>query len=116
MNWTFYFLFIFVHTILGYHFESKVIDDTRDNGSYFIISHDFDKNGKTDLLAGSIEGPVYWYAQGSNSLNKWTKTLVAVLEGVLHADVFDVNEDGFPDIIVAHKFGGCPENCSFHVL
>ena len=100
--------FLFCQSLYGYRFESVLLNNSPDNNTYFILSSDFDNDERLDILSGSVNGDIYLH---HNSINGWNKILIQNLVGSVHAEVFDVNEDGFPDIIVAHKFGGCPDNC-----
>jgi hypothetical protein len=107
-------------------FESLVLDSRFDSGSYWIVAGQFSASSvplasvnkiiPDSIITGSLNGAVRWYTSNAtgDALNPahWSSTLIANLVGAVHGASMDVNKDGYLDLVVAHKFGSCPYNCT----
>lgn len=91
--------------------DVQVTDQIPD--SYFAISGDFNGDGRPDLvtsglgLPGQVPGEVAWYENPS-----WKRHLVAKLDVPVAISFGDIDEDGWPDLAVTYKYGGCIFNCA----
>ena len=63
-------------------------------------------------LGSNDDGLINWHMQQNQDASAWSSFVIAKLPHSQHADTFDVNGDGYPDLIVSHNYGGCPTNCS----
>ena len=79
-----------------------------------MISGDIDQDGSKDVISISFhEGGTFWYRNpGVKYAGEWTREEIHNLPGTIHSDLFDINEDGFLDLIVAYKFNGCFMHCT----
>lgn len=81
-----------------------------DNQSYWIISGNFLSGSTSDLVSGSLNGEIKLHSTPNG--RDWKTQTIAYAKGSIHAVLFDMNNDGNPDLIVAYRFGsGCPNNC-----
>jgi hypothetical protein len=74
-------------------------------GAFAVGIGDIDTNGTLDVIAtANSANDVVWYANDGGSPIVWNKsTIDADLTGAWEAIAFDINEDGFPDV-VANQF------------
>ena len=82
-----------------------------DNQSYWIISGNFLSDSTSDdIVSGSLNGEIKLHSTTNG--RDWKTQTIAYAKGSIHAALFDMNNDGNPDLIVAYRFGsGCPNNC-----
>lgn len=96
------------------------VDNNPSSSTHWILQADINQDGYSDIISISFNvGGTYWYknpnAKRSIPLksNEWVdKEFIHNLPGSIHADIFDMNNDGFPDLIVAYHFGNCFMKCT----
>ena len=97
--------FVCANLLTGQIFHSLPIHSQFDSNSYWITSSSLSSTELPSIIFGSINGNIHLFTNGST-------TLLANLPGAVHGVLYDVNQDGHLDLIVAHKFGnGCPHDC-----
>ncbi len=75
-------------------------------GGYDVVATDINKDGRVDLLAVAIGAKVdlVWYENPS-----WTPHVMASgFPGMINADAFDVDGDGYPEIVLQSGFSTTP--------
>jgi len=92
----------FVRNLSIPKFEKIIVADQLRDG-YWLEAPDIDDDGRPDLFGYGLSlGEIYWYQNGD-----WTRHLV--VDGIhmpVGGDYFDVNGDGFPDVIVCYELYG----------
>jgi hypothetical protein len=75
-------------------------------GGYHVTAADFNKDGRVDLLAVAT-GPkvdLVWFENPS-----WTPhVMTSGYPGMINADAFDVDKDGFPEVVLQSGFSTTP--------
>jgi hypothetical protein len=75
-------------------------------GGYHVTAADFNKDGRTDLLAVATGAKVdlVWFENPS-----WTPHVMASgFPGMINADAFDVDGDGYPEVVLQSGFSTTP--------
>jgi hypothetical protein len=95
--------------------EHTVGTDLR--GGYHVTAADFNKDGRTDLLAVAT-GPkvdLVWFENPLSSEARsakeetWTRHVMASgFPGMINADAFDVDGDGYPEVVLQSGFSTTP--------
>lgn len=96
--------------------------------AYYITSADMNNDGLLDMVAlGMRKGEIVWYEnmginRGHNACSRvsgscvksvsFREHVVGFYEEAVHLTVVDMNQDGYQDIVVAHHFGKCPDDCT----
>ena len=84
--------------------EHTVATDLR--GGYHVTAADLNKDGRVDLLAVAT-GPkvdLVWFENPS-----WTRRVMASgYPGMINADAFDVDKDGYPEVVLQSGFSTTP--------
>jgi hypothetical protein len=84
--------------------EHTVATDLR--GGYHVTAADLNKDGRTDLLAVATGAKVdlVWFENPS-----WTRHVMASgFPGMINADAFDVDGDGYPEVVLQSGFSTTP--------
>jgi hypothetical protein len=84
--------------------EHTIATDLR--GGYHVTAADVNKDGRTDLLAVATGAKVdlVWFENPS-----WTRHVMASgYPGMINADAFDVDGDGFPEVVLQSGFSTTP--------
>jgi hypothetical protein len=84
--------------------EHTIATDLR--GGYHVTAADLNKDGRTDLLAVATGAKVdlVWFENPS-----WTRHVMASgYPGMINADAFDVDGDGFPEVVLQSGFSTTP--------
>src|SRR5688572_17053775 len=86
-------------------------------GGYHVTAADFNKDGRVDLLAVAtgpkvdlvwFENPLSAEAQ-SAKVENWTPHVMAsCFPGMINADAFDVDKDGYPEVVLQSGFSTTP--------
>jgi hypothetical protein len=95
--------------------EHTIATDLR--GGYHVVAADFNKDSRTDLLAVAtgakvdlvwFENPLSSGAQGAKVEN-WTRHVMASgFPGMINADAFDIDGDGYPEVALQSGFSTTP--------
>ena len=95
--------------------EHTIATDLR--GGYHVTAADMNKDGRTDLLAVAT-GPkvdLVWFENPSSSEARsakeetWTRHVMASgYPGMINADAFDVDGDGYPEVVLQSGFSTTP--------
>ena len=75
-------------------------------GGYHVTATDINKDGKVDLLAVATGAKVdlVWFENPS-----WTPhVMVSGFPGMINADAFDVDGDGYPEVVLQSGFSTTP--------
>ena len=84
--------------------EHTVATDLR--GGYHVTAADINKDGRTDLLAVATGAKVdlVWFENPN-----WTRRVMASgYPGMINADAFDVDGDGYPEVVLQSGFSTTP--------
>jgi hypothetical protein len=84
--------------------EHTIATDLR--GGYHVTAADLNKDGRTDLLAVATGAKVdlVWFENPS-----WTRHVMASgYPGMINADAFDVDGDGYPEVVLQSGFSTTP--------
>lgn len=84
--------------------EHTVATDLR--GGYHVTAADFNKDGRTDLLAVALgaKADLVWFENPS-----WTPHVMASgYASMINADAFDVDGDGYPEVVLQSGFNTTP--------
>lgn len=87
-------------------FEQVIVaDHLRD--AYWIDALDMNRDSKPDLVGyGLTTGEVIWYENPT-----WEKHNVTKLAAPVAMAPYDIDADGWTDIVITHDYGSCAYNC-----
>ena len=89
--------------------EHTIATDLR--GGYHVTAADLNKDGRVDLLAVAT-GPkvdLVWFENPGAKVDTWTRHVMASgFPGMINADAFDVDGDGYPEVVLQSGFSTTP--------